>query len=651
MMETSTAPLLKMKKSNSIVLDELLRQLLFLESESFGSEVTSPRLSQEVYLGQRPRWRRPSTKDLGELVQASKDILDSPTYPPVDSVDPTGAEEELFDDHYTMTLVADKRRWTVGKLSVAMMVIFSLANLLLNLVDARMESLVPPDHYGELSGEGIRPAFGANAGSERITRKPRLGLGSAAISSVTTALSPILPFTGGIDLRREDYWTNGVIGSVSSVYERVQEAFSTSYPSMSDTFLNTLRGGAGAKVAGASSKSRTKKAQTRHAFALSSPQPFMPLRDIAELTLKDVAMAFQYAVQNTQRGFNVAKFGSGVAPRVKKAFEKMSAAASESRGKGVKVPTTGLYAQSGDIDALHFCAAMRIFAEWRYLRQVPEGYKGYAVGMSLGQKDIIQNVAKIEKAAHSWIDHRTEMTNHIDYSQSDLASPTLRDLLQHEVDTQVHGTKLPRLKEQSAGMGLLWVRRQLHYQTEIFANVLGIPERFESTKAAVSAAYNEIYDRYHGWAVQKIFKYSFEAAPETSEIYKVMNPRKLKEVTEAARSRAFAENAGQDGSRKGNEDNSLFGKIAKHVGRELDKFAGSVVQLFGQQPKSKLDILRGGSDSQEISKLIEMENYINMEMEKDAHGHIMAYLEVARPILNDVANLFDEFNMDDPTKV
>ena len=40
-----------------------------------------------------------------------------------------------------------------------------------------------------------------------------------------------------------------------------------------------------------------------------------------------------------------------------------------------------------------------------------------------------------------------------------------------------------------------------------------------------------------------------------------------------------------------------------------------------------------------------------MEMEKDAHGHIMAYLEVARPILNDVANLFDEFNMDDPTKV
>ena len=181
--------------------------------------------------------RRPSTKDLGELVQASKDILDSPTYPPVDSVDPTGAEEELFDDHYTMTLVADKRRWTVGKLSIAMMVVFSLANLLLNIVDARMESLVPPDHYGELSGEGIRPAFGANAGSERITRKPRLGLGSAAISSVTTALSPILPFTGGIDLRREDYWTNGVIGSVSSVYERVQEAFSTSYPSMNESHI------------------------------------------------------------------------------------------------------------------------------------------------------------------------------------------------------------------------------------------------------------------------------------------------------------------------------------------------------------------------------------------------------------------------------
>ena len=42
----------------------------------------------------------------------------------------------------------------------------------------------------------------------------------------------------------------------------------------------------------------------------------------------------------------------------------------------------------GDIDALQFCAVVRLLVEWRILRQVPEGYKGYSVGMSLGHKDI-----------------------------------------------------------------------------------------------------------------------------------------------------------------------------------------------------------------------------------------------------------------------
>jgi hypothetical protein len=43
----------------------------------------------------------------------------------------------------------------------------------------------------------------------------------------------------------------------------------------------------------------------------------------------------------------------------------------------------------GAVDALKFSAAMRVFAEWRLLRQVPEGYKGFAIGMSLGHKELL----------------------------------------------------------------------------------------------------------------------------------------------------------------------------------------------------------------------------------------------------------------------
>merc|ERR1711966_183458 len=109
---------------------------------------------------------------------------------------------------------------------------------------------------------------------------------------------------------------------------------------------------------------------------------------------------------------------------------------------------------TGNIDALNFCAAMRVFAEWRVLRQVPPGYKGYAVGIGLGQKDIVQNIAKIEHAIHNYIDYR------LSHGHDVVSSPTLRDLLQYEVDADVHGnTKLPRLKDKTAAMGLLWVRR------------------------------------------------------------------------------------------------------------------------------------------------------------------------------------------------
>lgn len=548
-----------------------------------------------------------------------------------------------------------EQKWNVGKISVVLLILFSMTDLILNLVDAQMDSLDAFDDYDALSSEVIRPAFRYRSSKERKGDKPRLGLGSAAISSVTNTLSPILPFTGGVDLRREDYWANGVIGSFSSVMELVREAFATSETrdASSKSFLSTARGGATV------SPKRTRKSsnkKTQHTFALSSTEPFVPLKDIAKLTLREVALAFRYALESTRKDFNKGKFIANAAPRAKKVFEQMTTAAAISRGRDVNVPTTGTELVWGDVDALHFCAAMRIFAEWRVLRQVPEGYRGYAVGMSLGQKDIIQNVAKIEEAVHSFIDHQ-ELNSLSSEEESfngnvEMNSPTLRELLQYDLDMQIHGNKLPRLKEKSGAMGLLWVRRQLHYQTELFSNVIRIPEHYKTTRAAVSAAYSEVYDKFHGWAVQKIFNYSFQAAPEVKEIIRFMNPELLKEVTFDAEARFFGSN--KDTRRRANDgrrhDGNLLERFGRHIGNEWGKLTRCIVHVFDKSPKEMIDSIANSEDL-DISLREEKDDYINKNMETDAHEQILEYLDMAQPLLVDLANLFDEFNMDDPTKV
>lgn len=601
------------------------------------------------------------------------------------------------------TVIPPARSWSVGKVSVLLLLLFSLTDVVLDLVDAQMDSLEAPDHYDALSADVIRPAFryhGSDRGSKQHRRRPSMGLGSAAISSVTTALSPILPFTGGLDLRREDYWTNGWFGSVTSVLQQVRDAFegSSSFSSAASStldgtnqILGTPRGGGAVagKTRRGPSKSVSKKNDQAN-FVFSNSEPFIPHKEIAGLTLKDITAAFRYAVHSSRKDFAAHKFSSGLVPRSKKVVDRIAEAVSTARGKGVAAPVTGEpddqdtstdAGASGDIDALKFCAAMRIFAEWRVLRQVPPGYKGYAVGISLGQKDIVQNIAKIEHAIHSFMEHRVREEEERIHSEEGgtevpmtktIASPTLRDLLQYELDIDFHdNTSLPRLKEKSAAMGLLWVRRQLQYQTALFKNVPDVPNRFETTRAAVQNAYDEVYHNYHGWAVQKIFSYSFQAAPEASIIYKYMNPHRLEEATEEARAHVLGEASTH--SRRGrhsfqdstnNEESGVnpFDKLGRHIGKEWDKLAGNVVnewdkmaknvgQLFGQ-PKASL-FLEESIEAQTMNanEDVEIEKYVDHAMKTDAYEHISAYLEVARPILDDLAFLFDEYNMDDPTKV
>lgn len=573
-----------------------------------------------------------------------------------------------------LSLLRRSSRGKVGYLSLFMLVFFTFSNFALEIVDAQIHRIDSPELYDTLSAEVLSPPTRYTTSAP--DRQRSSSLGTAAISSVTEALSPILPFTGGMDLRREELWdtSNGWFNTAGSMIDQVRDAFGLEpmmQPSSSWTMIP--RGGAKAASTGIKVNSVPPKRKPQpHVSTLSATTPFVSVDTISQMTLGDLTAAVQFAVESTRPGFNEKKFLDSIEPRMKPTILSMKNAASKSRGIDVepaltRAPSTKYPVDFGDFDALQFCGAMRLFAEWRVVRQVPDGYKGFAVGMNLGQKDIVQNVAKIEKAVHEWIEYRRDiLTLQSQWDSADaqedtcpldikgsqdctLRSPTLRQLLQHELDMEAH-QKLPRLKDRTGAMGLLWVRRQLHYQTELFANILHVPKKFTTTNSAVTAAYNAVYGKFHGWAVQKIFTYSFQAAPEVDVIYRYMNPHQLK-LSQKKASQAKSgtvkvtkdESSNTKDSKKGKGLNP-FQKFGNHVGGMWD----NAMTGFGNDSVKNSDDESSSSGELDDS---EVEERVTSEMTEDAHKHIMLYLEIVQPVLGDILRLFDEMNMDDPTKV
>ena len=631
----------------------------------------------------------------------------------------------------------------------------------------QLSSLSVPLYYDALSPDVISPPFHYRTTNE--LKRSRTSLGSAMIGSVTDVLSPILPFAGGVDLRRDENWGEWLPTWIQTYLVNIGYSSSIS----SGESVNSIPRG-GSTLDPQSNHNHMKTKGTNGQLVFSTSAPFVSVNDISQMSLGDVALIFKYAVQSSHANFDRAAFishgeqGNPVSDLVKKVIDTIDMMSSLGRGENVLPSLTHASDQdkelsdeessipSGETDALKFCAAMRILTEWRILRQVPDGYKGYAVGMSLGHKDVVQNLGKIEAVIRDWITAQNNLSNDGDI----VRSPTLRQLLQHEIDKDIHPTsKLPRLKEKSAGMGLLWVRRQLHYQTEIFANVLNVPSKFTETRLAVSAAYTEVYGQFHGWAVQKIFNYSFQAAPQATVIYRHMNPRRLHNVLETAKSMKVEETEVEiqseitvdeeesshddiqntqendvdtnivyesalvepedplmdhvnydssdseipsNDSEKKNHDNVFLklgghiasewdkmsshvhgefekvvgecDKIGKHVGDEWNKFGKHVVgewdkiafnvgKIFDnkQRKKSAFDSrsnfdMRGGAtnnlgrDSVGMSEE-QLNQFIDTQMEIDAHQNIKVFLNIAKPLLKDLEELFSQLNMDDPTKV
>lgn len=508
--------------------------------------------------------------------------------------------------------------------------------------------------------------------SSDVERGPRASLGSAAISSLTDTLSPILPFAGGLDLRRDDYWSVAAdgnwFGTLQSVVSQVQDAFARKQDeTAAHSIISTPRG------SGASSRTQSKllsrtttasKGTQTHEMSITAQQPFVSLDTIAQLTLGDIGECFRYAIRSSDADFNESQFLSGMPPELKKVIQGMQEAVDRSRGDEsadwVRITSANEATIAVDsVDALKFSAAMRVFAEWRLLRQVPAGYKGFAVGMSLGHKDVVQNIIKMEEAVHGWLDHQRDLCDDDDDSNScsgSFRTPTLRELLSYEVETGVHpASRLPHLKEKSAGMGLLWVRRQLAYQTQIFDNVLDL-DNFSSMKDAVGAAYTQVYNQYHGWAVQKIFNYSFQSAPEAEEILRHMNPHRLRELLNEQRrtqgGNDMSSSSADASSSSARKDENPVEQFVNHIGREWDKLAFHVVKVFNKKAEQPPTMqVRGGAAVDDQTMEAVSDDYITQEMVKDAHTQIAAYLRVAKPLLDSLATLFDDLNMDDPMRV
>ena len=512
-------------------------------------------------------------------------------------------------------------------------------------------------------------------------RPTRVSLGSAAISSVTDTLSPILPFAGGLDLRRDDYWlvSDGStwLKTLQSVIAQVQDAFAAKEEAshVSNSNKKSSKHAIKTHDSAPRTKRNTKSSSlSSYEMAISAPQPFVSLETIAQLTLGDIGECFRYAMESSNADYSETRFFSQSSSigssSLRQVIHGMHDAVNRSRGKSVvdwTRPVDGTSSSNNDkdasVDALKFSAAMRVFAEWRLLRQVPDGYKGFAIGMSLGHKDVVQNIIKIEESVHNYMDHQLDSCHDelavMSVDCKRLQTPTLRELLLYEIETGVHPTqRLPYLKEKSAGMGLLWVRRQLAYQTQIFDNVLHMKDG-ESMKNAVGAAYSQVYDQYHGWAVQKIFTYSFQAAPEAEEILRHMNPRRLQELIaeqrRQKRSSASVDTGNdtrhrQDGM---DSDSNVIVQVIDHIGGEWDKLAYNVVRIFNKDAEPPQSMMKAEDQSVGVtdSSLTIDEVFVTNEMVKDAHLQIQMYLQRIQPILQSIQLIFQDLNMDDPTRV
>lgn len=701
------------------------------------------------------------------------------SFPCLLSLSEYSCEHSSFDEHVPTSFTLSKLNLLQG--SIVMLAIMALINVIIgSCIVAFISSTSSSDGdvlasefdvYGLLSTEVILPLSLLMQGPTRRMRKApqrrlkrshgssRNVLGSAS-SFVIDLVGPILPFVGGVDLRRlhpfevyewirscvfrKEHASNFLAGSIprgGSIETMMSNSSKKElHPSPNDASTDSSEGTTYNPVF-----------EKNRPLILGGPEPFISIEDIAELNLEEIALAFQLSRNHDlENVVNATDIGR---PReqMRQLVAAMQEAAALSRGIGVhpaeiaSPPLQSLTSDSidfelplnGNIDASLFCAALRVFAEWRMLRTVPDGYKSYAVGMALGLKDVVQNIAKVENVMRQWIERKSlDLASQDSANEMILRGPTVRDLLEYERDIINAHPNLPRLNG-GAAIGLLWTLRQLLYQSAVFQNILDTPNKYPNSKTAVGAAYSEVYDRYHGWAVSKIFNYSFKSAPEPSLIFNSMDINKLREITEEAKyantrndcaadvvvdvqntdmqtneipdrdatfNRSFlaelsfwdvninANRSATNQAKVSYSSDSLVGKDDDWIGKLVHRAAKLAERLDEEFCKigSKLlstqrllahwgEIHMEASDTQEekdepshkvdpsqVESLPpaacnsikhiglegpELDVYVATRMEAHIRQQISHYLRLLKPVTFELVTLFEELNMNDPSKV
>jgi hypothetical protein len=411
--------------------------------------------------------------------------------------------------------------------------------------------------------------------------------------------------------------------------------------------------------------------------AITRKECFVRSDYIERLSINDFAVLYRYASDLNLVDFDKAKFLSEQTQIVRSVITAMDMAVKVSRGCLVEASTIEEWKRSeGDVDALYFVAVTRIFAEWRTLRLVPQGYQRYAVGLSLAYRDVLQNLEKIERGVHAY--HQDQQKQQ--HNSSRIPSPTLKQLLQYEIDTKLH-KNLPKLQEKSSASGLLWTKRQLHYQVATFNNSLEVPACYPSAKEAAKAAYLIVYDEYHGWAVKQIFSHSFGGSPPLDAIWLSLDPPKdmpknskqTKTGTEAAPS-SFGDqpqrtlsDVSSDVQNSGEEDNQFLLAL-ENMNRGIAEKWEDMLRMFncGKEEKNKKESLVLSSESHFNLSALVSDNSIHSSSSIAPQQHRFVqtsdpierskrdaedFVHAVSPMIADLGVMIDALNMNDPSRV
>jgi hypothetical protein len=184
---------------------------------------------------------------------------------------------------------------------------------------------------------------------------------------------------------------------------------------------------------------------------------------------------------------------------------------------------------------------------------------------------------------------------------------------------------------------------------------------FATGKDAVAAAYDFVYDKYHGFFVKQIFKRSFDAAPGADEILSHMNrsyailqrsdSNDSDGLTEAMTSDddSIAPSADDTVALHPSSMKNPLDLFVDHIAGEWMKLERFVSQCNGAHadPNKSRDLLTTSSvgDLANVPTITE-----RSASAAAAEEEIPSFIAAIHPVLRGLDKMINQFNMNDPSK-